>query len=143
MGTKVTERVVNQLLTEVDGIEKLERVTVIAATNRPDLLDTALLRPGRFDSLIEIPLPDEQARLEIFRVHTRKMPLVNVDLENLAQRSEGFSGADISALCREAGMYALRENIDIETVEMRHFEQALEKVKRARSVEEESFPIVR
>ena len=143
VGTKVTERVVNQLLTEVDGIEKLERVTVVAATNRPDLLDSALLRPGRFDSLIEIPMPDEEARLAILKVHTRKMPLINVDLENLARRTEGFSGADIAALCREAGMYALRENIDIERVEMRHFEQALEKVNRARSVEEESFTMVR
>lgn len=143
VGTKVTERVLNQLLTELDGIEKMEQVTVIAATNRPDLLDAALLRPGRFDSLIEISLPDEDARRAIFEVHTRDMPTINVDIENLAKRTQEFSGADIAALCREAGMYALRENIETESVEMRHFEQALEKVNLARSTEEESFPIVR
>jgi transitional endoplasmic reticulum ATPase len=92
---------------------------------------------------MEIPMPDEEARRAIFEVHTRDMPTINVDLDNLAKRTEKFSGADIAALCREAGMYALRENIDTETVEMRHFEQALEKVNRARSVEEENFPIVR
>ncbi|MGC1122378.1 MAG: CDC48 family AAA ATPase [Candidatus Methanofastidiosia archaeon] len=143
VGTKVTERVLNQLLTEVDGIEKLERVTVIAATNRPDLLDPALLRPGRFDSLIEIPMPDEEARVAIFKVHTRDMPLKNVDIKELAKRTEDFSGADIAAVCREAGMFAIRENIDAEIVEMKHFEQALDKLMHTKSVEQETFSIVR
>lgn len=142
VGTKVTERVLNQLLTEIDGIEKLERVTVIAATNRPDLLDPALLRPGRFDSLIEIPMPDKEARVAIFRVHTRDMPLKDVDIEDLAKRTENFSGADIAALCREAGMFAIREDINASVVGMRHFEQALDKVMKTKVREPESFPIV-
>lgn len=143
VGTKVTERVLNQMLTEIDGIEKMEGVTVIAATNRPDLLDPALLRPGRFDSLIEIPMPDEKARLAIFEVHTRKMPLKDVDLKGLATRTDGFSGADIAALCREAGMFAIRENINADKVEARHFEQALEKIKNSKSTEQETFSILR
>jgi transitional endoplasmic reticulum ATPase len=143
VGTKVTERVVNQLLTEVDGIEKLEGVTVVAATNRPDLLDSALLRPGRFDSLIEIPLPDEKARLAIFKVHTKNMPLKNVDLEDLARKTKDFSGADIAAVCREAGMFAIRENINADRVEAHHFEKALSKVKDTKFTEEETFSILR
>ncbi len=143
VGTKVTERVVNQLLTEVDGIEKLERVTVIAATNRPDLLDQALLRPGRFDSLIEIPMPDDESRLAILQVHTKKMPLKGVDLKELAKKTKDFSGADLSALCREAGMFAIRENVNADKVEMKHFEKALDKVTTSKFVEKESFPIVR
>lgn len=143
VGTKVTERVVNQMLTEIDGVEKMEGVTVVAATNRPDLLDPALLRPGRFDSLIEIPMPDEEARLAIFSVHTKNMPLNGVDLKDLARRTEDFSGADIAALCREAGMFAIRENIDAEKVEAEHFERALEKVKSTKFTEEETFSILR
>ncbi|MBU7018288.1 MAG: CDC48 family AAA ATPase [Theionarchaea archaeon] len=143
VGTKVTERVVNQILTEIDGIEKMEGVTVIAATNRPDLLDAALLRPGRFDSLIEIPSPDEEARLAILKVHTRNMPLRDVDLSNLARRTDHFSGADIAALCREAGMFAIREDINTEQVEAKHFEKALEKLMQTRSAEQQTFSIVR
>ncbi len=143
VGTKVTERVVNQILTEIDGIEKLERVTIIAATNRPDLLDSALLRPGRFDSLIEIPMPDEAARLAIFQVHTRDMPVKGVDLKGLARRTDRFSGADIAALCREAGMFAIRENIDAQTVEQRHFDKAFDKLTKTKSTEQETFSIVR
>ncbi len=143
VGTKVTERVLNQLLTEIDGIEKLERVTVVAATNRPDLLDQALLRPGRFDSLIEIPMPDEEARLAIFKVHTKNMPLKDVDLSELAKRTKDFSGADIAAFCREAGMFAIRENVNAEKVEKKHFEKALEKLTQTKTTEKESFSIVR
>ncbi|MGC9097128.1 MAG: ATP-binding protein, partial [Infirmifilum sp.] len=92
----VTERVVSQLLTEMDGLERLEGVVVIAATNRPDIIDPALLRPGRFDRLIYVPPPDEKARLEIFKVHTKRMPLAeDVDLAELAKRTEGYTGADI------------------------------------------------
>ena len=143
VGTKVTERVVNQILTEIDGIEKLERVTVVAATNRPDLLDAALLRPGRFDSLIEIPMPDREARLSIFKVHTRNMPLKGVNLEDVAAKTEGFTGADIAALCREAGMFAIREDVNAETVEAQHFEKALEKLRQTRFAEQQTFSIVR
>jgi len=126
----VTQRVVAQLLTEMDGIQKLEDVVVIGATNRPDILDPALLRPGRFDRLIYVPPPDARARLEILKVHTRKMPLAkDVDLEDIARRTEGFAGSDLEALCREAAMMALRENLNSEYVRMRHFELALMRVK--------------
>jgi transitional endoplasmic reticulum ATPase len=125
----VTERVITQLLTEMDGIQSLENVVVLASTNRPDMLDPALLRPGRFDRLIYVPPPDYEARLEIFKVHTRNMPLAeDVDLQQLARMTEGYSGSDIEAVCREAGMLALRENINAEKVEMRHFVEALKKV---------------
>jgi len=125
----VTERVITQLLTEMDGIQSLENVVVLASTNRPDMLDLALLRPGRFDRLIYVPPPDYEARLEIFKVHTRNMPLAeDVDLQQLARMTEDYSGSDIEAVCREAGMLALRENINAEKVEMRHFVEALKKV---------------
>ncbi len=125
----VTDRIVNQLLTEMDGIEALKNVVVIAATNRPDILDPALLRPGRFDRLIYVPPPDEKARLEIFKVHTRNMPLAeDVDLEMLAKKTEGYTGADIAAVCREAAMLALREEFRVRPVEMKHFLKALEKI---------------
>ena len=105
----VLERMVNQLLAEMDGITPLNRVVVIAATNRPDILDPALLRPGRFDRLIYVPPPDKQARLEILKVHTRNVPLAeDVNLEALAEKLEGYTGADIEALVREATMLVLR-----------------------------------
>ncbi|MCU0861302.1 MAG: CDC48 family AAA ATPase, partial [Methanomassiliicoccales archaeon] len=127
--TNVTERVVNQLLTSMDGMETLEKVTVIAATNRPDIIDPALLRPGRFDRMVLIPVPDGKSRLAILSVHTKGMPIRNVDLEALSDRIEGFVGADIENLCREAAMVALREQKDAEIVEMRHFEAALKTVR--------------
>ncbi len=106
---RVTDRVVNQLLTEMDGMQPLENVVVIGATNRPELLDRALLRPGRFDKILYVPPPDKEARKEIFKVHTRKMPLAeDVDLERLAEMTENYVGADIEAVCREAAMRALR-----------------------------------
>jgi len=121
---------VNQLLTEIDGVEELERVVVIAATNRPDLVDPALLRPGRIELKIELKMPDREERLSIFKVHTKNMPLAkDVNLENLAEKTEGWTGADIEAVCREAGMQALREfkegrNKDGK-VTSKHFEHAL------------------
>ena len=132
----VTDRIVNQLLTEMDGITLMKGVMVLAATNRPDILDTALLRPGRFDKVIYIPPPDEKARYEIFKVHTRNMPLSeDVDLERLAKNTKGYTGADIAAVCREAAMNALREALkepgkplEEIKVHMRHFEEALRKV---------------
>ncbi len=129
-GNRAVERVVNQLLTEMDGLEELEGVIVIGATNRPDILDPALLRPGRFDRLVYVRPPDKRSRLAIFKIHTRNMPLADdVDLEELAELTEGYVGADIEAICREAVMLALRENIDAEKVEMRHFLEALKKIK--------------
>lgn len=119
----------NQLLTSMDGMETLEKVTVIAATNRPDIIDPALLRPGRFDRLVLIPVPDERARLAILSVHTKGMPIRNVDLNALTSRTEGFVGADLENLCREAAMVALREDKEAEIVEMRHFEAALKVIK--------------
>ncbi|MEM4912473.1 MAG: CDC48 family AAA ATPase, partial [Metallosphaera sp.] len=105
----VTERIVNQLLAEMDGIVPLNRVVVIAATNRPDILDPALLRPGRFDRLIYVPPPDKKARLEILKVHTKNVPLAeDVSLEELAEKTEGYTGADLEALVREATMLVLR-----------------------------------
>jgi transitional endoplasmic reticulum ATPase len=126
----VTDRIVNQLLTEMDGLERLEGVVVIAATNRPDILDPALLRPGRFDRLIYVPPPDERARLEILKVHTRRMPLAeDVDLAEIAKRTEGYTGADLAAVCKEAALAALREAGKPTKVTMRHFLKAMEVVK--------------
>ncbi|WP_338600933.1 CDC48 family AAA ATPase [Sulfolobus tengchongensis] len=106
----VTERIVNQLLAEMDGIQQLNRVVVIAATNRPDILDPALLRPGRFDRLIYVPPPDEKARLEILKIYTKTLPIdSNINLEELAKKLEGYTGADIEALTREATMKVLRQ----------------------------------
>ncbi|ADZ10283.1 AAA family ATPase, CDC48 subfamily [Methanobacterium lacus] len=126
----VTQRVVNQLLTEIDGLEELQDVAVIAATNRVDILDPALTRPGRFDRHVKVDDPDETARLSIFEVHTKDMPLAeDVDLEVLSKRTHGFVGADIEAVCREAVMLTLRENIKSELVDMKHFQEAIKKVK--------------
>lgn len=126
----VTQRVVNQLLTEIDGLEELQDVAVIAATNRVDILDPALTRPGRFDRHVKVDDPDETARLSIFEVHTKDMPLAeDVDLEVLAKRTHGFVGADIEAVCREAVMLTLRENIKSELVDMKQFKEAIKKVK--------------
>ncbi|MDH3364953.1 MAG: CDC48 family AAA ATPase [Thermoplasmata archaeon] len=124
-----TERVVNQLLTSMDGLETMSGVFVIAATNRPDILDKALLRPGRFDKLLLTPLPEEETRLKILEVHTRDMPLKNVDLKSLASRLEGYVGADIENLCREAAMISLRENREAKTVTPDHFEGAMKLVR--------------
>jgi len=135
--TEVTERMVNQLLSEMDGLQSLESVVVIAATNRMDMIDPALMRPGRFDSIILVNPPDKEARKSIFSVHTKKMPLAeDVNIENLASRTENYTGADIEGICREAGMAALRENIDAKTVKAEHFEAALKKIKPSVSKEE-------
>jgi len=126
----VSSRVTSQILAEMDGIEELTDVIVIGATNRPDLLDPAILRPGRFDKLIYVPPPDEKSRYQILKIYTRKMPLApDVSLKELAMRTEMYSGADLAALCREAAMNALRRNLDAEYVTRQDFEQALEIVK--------------
>ena len=127
MGENVSERVVSQILTEMSGLEELNDVIVLGATNRPDMIDSALLRPGRFDNQILVPAPDEEARLEIFKIHTEEMPLADdIDLNGLAENTEGYSGADIAAICREAAMNALREDRESDIVERKHFESALE-----------------
>jgi len=109
----VTERVVSQFLAEMDGIEELKGVVVLGATNRLDIVDPALLRPGRFEVLVELPVPDQEARLTIFQVHTRGKPLApDVDLTELAERTEGMVGADIEGLCRQAAMLAIREFLE-------------------------------
>jgi len=149
LGSHVTERVVSQILTEMDGLEELHNVTVIAATNRPDILDPALLRPGRFDRLIYVPVPDKKAREEIFRIHLGGKPLAeDVKIEELAEKTEGYTGADIEAICNEATMLAIREYItnhgDPENpkkakIFMRHFEEALNKVKPLSKEERELY----
>ncbi len=132
----VTQRVVNQLLTEIDGMEELQDVAVIAATNRVDILDPALVRPGRFDRHIKIEEPDEKGRLSIFKVHTANMPLANdVSLEKLAKTSEGYVGADIEAVSREAVMLALRENLQADKITMKNFRDAMKKIKTEEKVE--------
>jgi transitional endoplasmic reticulum ATPase len=122
--SNASERVVNTLLTEMDGLLNLKNVIVLAATNRPELIDRALLRPGRFDRILEIPVPDEKARLEIFKVHMQKMPLdKDVDIKVLAKAADGYTGADIEGLCREAGMEAIRSKAN--KIEQKHFDHAL------------------
>ena len=124
-----TERVVSQILTELDGMEELADVVVIAATNRPELVDPALLRPGRFDRFIYIKAPTESARRDILAIHTKSMPLASdVNLVDLAKHTNNFSGADLKSLCSEAAMIALRENIDAKIVGKTHFATALKKV---------------
>jgi len=125
----VTERVVNQILTEMDGLEEMHDVVIIAATNRPDMVDPALLRPGRFDRIILTPAPDKATRKKIFAVHTKEMPLKGVNLDTLSEKTEGYVGADIEAVCREAAIIALRENIKSKEVTIKHFNEALKEVK--------------
>ncbi|MEJ5327647.1 MAG: CDC48 family AAA ATPase [Candidatus Bathyarchaeia archaeon] len=125
----VTERVISQLLTEMDGIVTLQDIVVIAATNRPDMVDSAVLRPGRFDRLIYVPEPDEKSRLQIFTIYTKGMPLAkDVDLNQLAAATKYYSGADIESLCREAAMHALRRDINVQEVTMKDFQDAMKEV---------------
>jgi transitional endoplasmic reticulum ATPase len=121
--SKVTERVVDTLLTELDGMKSMKNIVVIAATNRPDMLDPALMRAGRFDRSIEVGLPDEKARLQILEIHTKKMPLESVKLKELSKLTEGYTGADVENLCREAGMVAIREGA--KKVTANHFMSAM------------------
>jgi transitional endoplasmic reticulum ATPase len=144
----VTERVISQILSEMDGLESLHNVVVIAATNRPDIIDPALLRPGRFDRMVEIGMPDQEARLEILKIHTKKRPLAeDVDLAAISKRTDGYSGADLANVCNEAVMLAIREYVlagkpqeDEEIakyrIEGRHFEEALKKVLPSRKERE-------
>ena len=125
-GDREVQRTLMQLLSEMDGFEKRDNVKILAATNRPDILDSALLRPGRFDRLVEIPLPNKQGRIAIFAIHTEKMNIRNVDFTSLVERTSGSSGAQIKAICTEAGMYAVRERRSYVT--RNDFDRAVEKV---------------
>ena len=149
----VTERVISQLLTELDGLEVLSNVIIIAATNRPDIIDPALLRPGRFDRLLYVPPPDKEARIQILRIHTSKKPLAeDVKLDTLANQTEGYTGADIAALASAAVMLALREHIEkykdpkkAESaknelkVHMKNFEEAMKKIRPLSKHEIETY----
>jgi transitional endoplasmic reticulum ATPase len=138
--SNVTERVVSQLLTEMDGLETLHNVTVIAATNRPDMVDPGLLRPGRFDRLVLVPLPDLEARKEILKIHTKGKPLAgDVSLDDLAKKMDNYTGAEIAAVCNEAVMLAIRDivtsgkdlsegEIEKKKVGMKYFESAMANV---------------
>jgi len=128
-GEQVTEKIVSQMLTELSGLEDLHDVVVIAATNRPDMLDPALLRPGRFDRQILVPAPDEKARLKILEIKTKNMPIKGVNLKKLAKQTEDYSGADIEALCREAAMHALRKNKKSKEVTEKDFNKAFKESK--------------
>ena len=125
----VSERVISQLLTEMDGIVTLQDIVVIAATNRPDMVDPAVLRPGRFDRLIYVPEPDEKSRLQIFKIYTKDMPLAkDVDLNPLAVMTKYYSGADIESLCREAAMHTLRRDVKAREVPMKDFQDAMKEL---------------
>lgn len=129
-GGQVGDRVLAQLLTEMDGIEQLKDVTIVAATNRPDMIDEALMRPGRLDRLFYVPLPDRETRRKIFNVHTRKKPLEDdVDFGALVDKTEGYSGAEIEAVCNEAALKALEEDFESKQIMKRHFDLAIEDVK--------------
>jgi transitional endoplasmic reticulum ATPase len=139
----VTERVISQLLTELDGLEILTNVIVIGATNRPDIIDAALLRPGRFDRLLYVPPPDRDSRIQIIKIHTKKKPLSEgINIEELANHTDGYTGADIASLSSAAVMLALREHISKYhdpkesdkhvqelKVNMHHFEEAMKKIR--------------
>ncbi len=130
-GEREIHRTLTQLLAELDGFDPLDNVKVIATTNRIDILDPAILRPGRFDKVIEIPLPDLRGRYEIFKIHTRRMPLAeDVDLVELARRTEGATGADIKAICTEAGLRAIRMSRRVVTME--DFEEAVRRILKER-----------
>ena len=133
-GEREVQRTLMQLLAEMDGFNELYNVRIIAATNRIDILDPALLRPGRFDRVIEIPTPNLDGRIEIFKIHTKKMKLAkDIDFKKLAEIMEGFTGADIKAVCTEAGYNALRANR--RSVKMKDFMDAIDFVKKNRAVE--------
>jgi proteasome regulatory subunit len=126
-GDREVQRTLMQLLAEMDGFESRGNVGIIAATNRPDILDPALIRPGRFDRIIEVPVPDEEGKLEILKIHTKNMTLdADVDLKNIAANAKSASGADLKSICTEAGMFAIREEHN--SVSAKNFEDALDKV---------------
>ncbi|MFB6111813.1 MAG: AAA family ATPase, partial [Halobacteriaceae archaeon] len=129
-GNNVSERVVNQLLTELDGLEEMQEVMVVGATNRPDIIDPALIRSGRFDRLVMVGQPDAEGREEILKIHTEQTPLADdVSLREMADMTDGYVGSDLASIAREAAMVALREDEGAEDVHMRHFRDAMESVR--------------
>ena len=126
-GSDVINRVVNQLLSSMDGVEGMEGVIVVAATNRPEMIDPALLRSGRFERVMHVPPPDPEALKSILEIHTENMPLGKFSLDEIASKLENYTGADIEAVCREAGLIAMRA--DKKTVSKKHFEEAVERVR--------------
>jgi transitional endoplasmic reticulum ATPase len=150
---EVTSRVVSQFLTELDGLEELNDVVVIGTTNRPDKVDSALLRPGRFDRILLAPVPDKKSRKQIFDVHTQGMKLsTDVNTTRLAELTEMYTGADIDAICRESGMIALRKDIKAKEITMGNFEDAVKKVrpsitendvKKYKEIEEQYLKVAR
>jgi transitional endoplasmic reticulum ATPase len=142
---QVTQRVVSQLLTEMDGLEELKGVVVLGATNRVDIIDEALLRPGRFDKILEVPPPDKHGRIEILKIHTKKKPLgKDVDLEKLADMTEGYTGAQLSAVANSASVRAIKQYVKVHpkaadeepsdlSINMKDFEEAVKEVRREKS----------
>ena len=140
MGNSVSERVVNQLLTELDGLEDMENVMVIGATNRPDMIDPALLRSGRFDRLVMVGEPDVEGREQILKIHTDDVPITaDVSLRELAEVTDGYVGSDLENITREAAIEALRDDPEAEDVEMRHFQLAMEEVRATVTDEIEEY----
>lgn len=135
-GSSVKERVLTQLLTEMDGVNALTNVTIVAATNRPDLIDKAILRPGRLDRIVYVRLPDAKTRYEIFRIKLSKMPLNDdVNIDSLVEQTNGYSGAEIQAICQEAAMYALEDDLNVDTISWKYFVKAIANVKPRTSPE--------
>ena len=126
-GSDVMNRVVNQLLSSMDGVEALEGVIVIAATNRPEMIDPALLRSGRFERVLHVPPPDEASIKEILKIHTSEMPLGKFDLSSFAKSLNGYTGADIEAVCREAALIAMRAGR--KSISSKHFDEAVNRVR--------------
>lgn len=142
----VAERVISQMLTELDGLEDLKGVLIVGATNRPDIIDESLLRPGRFDRILEVPGPDAEAREEIIKIHTVKKPLdTSVDLDKVVETTDGMTGADIAAVVNAAAMAAIKEQIFAGgkgriKITNGHFEKALQKIKRKVGVVRDTLP---
>lgn len=136
-GSSVKERVLTQLLTEMDGVNALTNVTIVAATNRPDLIDKAIMRPGRLDRIVYVKLPDTKTRMDIFKIKLSKMPinLTDSDVDNLVKQTNGYSGAEIHAICQEAALYALEEDLLAAIIEWKHFSKALDSVRPRTSPE--------
>lgn len=135
-GSSVKERVLTQLLTEMDGVNALTNVTIVAATNRPDLIDKAIMRPGRLDRIVYVRLPDAPTRHDIFRIKLSKMPVHDdVSIDSLVERTEGYSGAEIQAICQEAAMYALEDNLNVDKIAGKYFDKAIINLKPRTSPE--------
>ena len=126
-GSDVMNRVVNQLLSSMDGVEALDGVIVIAATNRPEMIDPALLRSGRFERVLHVPPPDEDSIREILKIHTEDMPIGKFSLDDMAKPLSGYTGADVEAVCREAALIAMRAKR--KTITRKHFEEAIDRVR--------------